>query len=156
MSMMKSKFQCLEFESDDDFKEMMPACWEAFEHPFNSYLQIVFYLKDSSLQERERSIRRATAMVMTKHARRTPNNSHWIKVIEPAYGFLVGAANWIYFERGADLDTATNSDPIVAWWWPEGIGRDYANNFLRQVDAHKYYLQCDRPYMREYDHIWYD
>ncbi|KAF7854710.1 hypothetical protein EAF04_010279 [Stromatinia cepivora] len=91
---MASNLQCLEFESEDDFKEMMPACWEAFENPFSSYLRIVFYLEGTSSQERERSMQRAMTSVMMQHAQ-SASNSYWMKVIEPTYGKLVGAANWI-------------------------------------------------------------
>ncbi|KAF7937061.1 hypothetical protein BELL_0092g00120 [Botrytis elliptica] len=141
---MKSNLQRLEFESEAEFKEMMKACWEAFENPFNSYLRIVYYLKDSSPQERERSIQIATESAIRHHAQRSPN-SYWMKIIEPTHGKLIGAANWIYFEGIAD--TVNNADPVVALWWPEGIGREYANNFIRQIEAHKYYLHCNRPYL---------
>lgn len=146
---MKSNLQRLKFESDANFKEMMSACWEAFENPFNSYLRIVYYLKDDSPQERERSIQIATESAVRHHAKKSPN-SYWMKVVEPTHGKLVGAANWVYFEGNSD--TVNQSDPVVAVWWPEGIGREYANNFMRQIDVHKYYLQCNRPYLRKYKH----
>ncbi|KAF7914237.1 uncharacterized protein EAF01_000643 [Botrytis porri] len=141
---MKSNLQRLDFESEADFKEMMIACWEAFENPFNSYLRIVYYLKDDSPQERERSIQIATESAIRHHAQKSPN-SHWMKIIEPMHGKLIGAANWIYFEGNSD--TVNNANPVVALWWPEGIGREYANNFMRQIEAHKYYLHCNRPYL---------
>ncbi|KAI9643171.1 hypothetical protein NHQ30_007787 [Ciborinia camelliae] len=131
-----SSLQSIGLEREDEFKEMMTACWEAFENPFNSYLRITFYLEGNSPQERERSIQIATADVMTQHARSTPN-SYWMKVTKPTCGKLVGAVNWLHYERCSN--TATS---------PEGIGREYANNFIRQIETRKHYLHYDRPYMQ--------
>lgn len=135
-------FKCIPFESDDDFYDMMPALWEAFENPFNSFLRIVFYL--GSTEERTQAIEAAADGTLSIH-KATPG-SNWLKVVDSTSGYLIGAANWILYESNP-YDSP--QEPIVAVWWPEGDGRDYATNYLQQVSAHKRRF-FNRPHVCKY------
>ncbi|PQE26549.1 hypothetical protein CJF30_00001284 [Rutstroemia sp. NJR-2017a BBW] len=121
---------------------MMAACWEAFENPFASFLRIVFYLKGESPEARTESINEAASNMLALHGM-LPSTSHWIKVVDTETGKLIGAANWMTHESSPYTEPRP---PTVAVWWPEGDGRDYASNYMQQVEAHKprYY---DRPHV---------
>jgi hypothetical protein len=134
--------ECLPLEGEADFREMMGACWEAFENPFASFLRIVFYLKGESPEARAESINEAASNMMALHGM-FPSTSHWIKVVDTETGKLIGAANWMTHESSPYIEPRP---PTVAVWWPEGDGRDYASSYMQQVEAHKarYY---NRPHV---------
>ncbi|PQE07888.1 hypothetical protein CJF32_00003014 [Rutstroemia sp. NJR-2017a WRK4] len=133
--------ESLPLEGEADFREMMAACWEAFENPFASFLRIVFYLKGESPEARTESINEAASNMLAIHGILS-STSHWIKVVDTETGKLIGAANWMTHESSPYTEPRP---PIVAVWWPEGDGREYASNYMQQVEAHKprYY---DRPH----------
>jgi len=132
-------FKSLPFESESDFTEMMPALWDAFENPFNPFLRVVFYLEGNSPEERVRSVANATAGTLALH--KMNPNSHWMKVLHN--GTLIGAVNWIFNKENPY--TEPEEEPVVAVWWPEGAGRDYASNYLEQIESRKSRLY-NRPH----------
>ena len=127
-------FQTLPLETEADFLEMMTACWEAFETPFEPFLRVVFYLSGPTPEDRRQSIQAAATMM--KALQDMSPNSHWIKVIDTATGKLVGAANWVVHKEDPYAGKE-ESGPVVAFWWPEGEGRNYASKFLQQVEDAK-------------------
>lgn len=141
---MSANIQSLVFENDTDFEEMMPACWEAFEDPFATFLRIVFYLKGNTPEDRKESIAASAAGLRAFHQMNP--NSHWIKAIELDTGKIIGAANWLLYKESPY--TGVQREPIVAVWWPEGEGRNYATHYMRQIEAHKP-IQYNRPHVCE-------
>ncbi|KAJ8065484.1 hypothetical protein OCU04_006165 [Sclerotinia nivalis] len=73
-------------------------------------------------------------------------HSHWIQAIDTDTGRIIGAANWLLYKESPY--TGEVKEPIVAVWWPEGEGRMYASNYLRQVEAHK-----ERDYNRPHVYL---
>lgn len=133
------------FENDAEFDEMMPACWEAFENPFVSFLRIVCYMRGETQEDRKDAIEASAARMRALH--QMSPNSHWIKVIETETGRMIGAADWLIHKDNPY--SSTQEKPIVAFSWPEGEGRNYASHYLRQCVAHKPKF-FNRPHVCEY------
>ena len=57
--------------------------------------------------------------------------SHWIYIREgnPSVGRIVGGCQWRLYTQNPFPD---GTPTIVATWWPEGVGRNFANEVIRQ------------------------
>ncbi|KUJ11029.1 uncharacterized protein LY89DRAFT_594970 [Mollisia scopiformis] len=129
---MDSKFKLSEVKSREDFDEITRVIWDAFEHPLNPFLRIMFYLKSDGPEHR--TIAKAACSQGLFEIHSGDASSRWVKINELGTGKMTACANWNLHETNP---YELPEDPPIATWWPEGEGRNFATKFYTQCVSHK-------------------
>ncbi|KAL2867524.1 putative GNAT family acetyltransferase [Aspergillus lucknowensis] len=126
---MVERFQ-LRIATEDDFPEIYAKLWEAFENPFQGVLRLFFPIVNN---DRAESLKACIAGQLDEWRQNQPNLV-WVKVVDTHEGGekLVAAAKWFFYPENPH--TGPHVGQVVADWYPEGIGREFATLAARQFE----------------------
>ncbi len=120
--------QVHEIKSDADWDEIIPLLWTSYETPFNPFLVIFAPTRGTGPTSREESMQESKVRQRQWHE--ADPTSHWIKVVDTDTGMAVGGGQWQVHESNPYANPP--DQPFTAYWWPEGEGREFAEQALGQ------------------------
>jgi len=136
-------FELLEVTSDSEFKPLIEAEWDSYEHPYTRILNTFFPIKGNTPEAHAERIADSRNRQLEEH-RKSPA-SHWFKVIDTETQEIVGGAQWFVFEENP-YATSEGEDHEITWW-PVGEDREFVTALMAQfVQARMTYMQ--KPHMR--------
>ncbi|KAL4816104.1 acyl-CoA N-acyltransferase [Aspergillus spinulosporus] len=125
---MSQRFQ-LRIATEDDFPEIYSKLWESFENPFQGVLRLFFPILDNN---REASLQTCIAGQLEEYRQLQPTIT-WVKIVDTQDSDkLAAAAKWYFHEKNPH--TGPQVGQLVADWYPEGIGREFATLAARQFE----------------------
>ena len=121
-----SRYNVEEVCRREDLDSIVNVIWAAMDG-FDSSHQIFFPILGHGPECREAAIQSSKDRIWEDH--NSDPSSHWISVRDKATGAIVAGCQWrIYTEN-----PFPNGTPhIEAVWWPEGEGRCFASEVIRQ------------------------
>jgi hypothetical protein len=139
---MSQRFQ-LRIATEDDFPEIYSKLWESFENPFQGVLRLFFPILDNN---REASIQTCIAGQLEEYRQLQPTVT-WVKIVDTQDGDkLAAAAKWYFYKENPH--TGPQVGQLVADWYPEGIGREFATLAARQFERPREQM-AQRPHACE-------
>ena len=110
----------------EDLDGIVDVIWAAMDG-FDPSHQIFFPILGDGLADREAAVQSSKNCTWEDH--KSDQSSHWIFVRDEASRDILGGCQWrIYTEN-----PFPNGTPhIEAVWWPEGEGRRFASEVVRQ------------------------
>lgn len=127
----KMPLELREVRYANEFPEIMDCYFTVFEEQQSKFLPIYAPKLGTNSCAREDAIKQYTARMWFWHA--IDPNSTWIKVVDTDMGEkVIAAAKWNVYKT--DPFTEAQS-PSVAFWWPHGEGRRYAEMALNNIAA---------------------
>lgn len=114
----------------NELDAVVDLVWKAQYNPYDPSFSAFFPVFGPTAGDREAAIKKSKDRLWQSH--QSDSSSHWIYVEDPSTGEVVGATEWELYE--------TNPFPegppkMEASWWPEGEGRNFCNEILRQCYA---------------------
>lgn len=122
-------FHVDEIKSQRQLDEIVDVIWAANEGVDPTH-QIFFPILGSGPWGRHTAIAESKRRLWEGH--KVDPASHWIYVISHETGQIVGGGQWRIYEENP---IPNPTPPMVASWWPGGVGQDFASEVVRQCYA---------------------
>ena len=121
-----SQYIMEEVTKREDLDSIVNVIWAAMDG-FDPLHQIFFPVLGDGPADREAAVQSSKDRTWEDH--RSDPSSHWILVRDKASGDILGGCQWRIYTENA----FPNGTPhIEAVWWPEGEGRCFASEVVRQ------------------------
>ncbi|KAI9650467.1 hypothetical protein NHQ30_000483 [Ciborinia camelliae] len=111
---------------------IVDLAWIAWHEPYTPAFQIFHPVFGPTIQDHEAAILADKERAWNTHLAYKEGVSHWVYVVDEGNGAIIGACQWLIF---TETPWPNELPKIVATWWPEGEGRDFATEFVRQCYA---------------------
>ncbi|MCJ1271667.1 hypothetical protein MMC22_011572 [Lobaria immixta] len=114
----------------NELDAIVDLVWKAQYNPYDPSFSAFFPVFGPTARDREVAIKNSKDRLWQSH--QSEPSSHWIYVEDPLTGEVVGGTEWQLYETNPFV----NGPPkMEASWWPEGEGRNFCNEILRQCYA---------------------
>ena len=104
--------------------------WTSHHNPYRPSFQAFYPVFGATAADREAGILASKERIWKAHESNPA--SHWFYVEETKTGKVVGSTEWQLHERSPYVD---GSPKLTAYWWPEGEGREFCTEMVRQAYA---------------------
>lgn len=129
---------------EEDFPELVRAVWEAFEDPFQSLSRLYCPIVNNDVPA---SLDAFTQLMLAELAAEPPGRLAWIKVVDSeANDSIVAGSKWCFYQENPHANQ--DEEGFVAFWHPDGIGREFATEAFRQIDRPRKTM-ARRPHARK-------
>lgn len=136
-----SSYTFKEATTRSEIDAIVDLVWKAQYNPYDPSFSAFFPVFGPTARDRETAIQKSKDRLWQSH--QSEPSSHWIYVEDPLTGKVVGGTEWQLYETNPFL---SGPPKLEAHWWPEGEGRNFCNEILRQCYAprHRWFT---RPYL---------
>lgn len=113
-----------------EFDAIVDLVWKAQYNPYDPSFSAFFPVFGPTAGDREAAIQKSKDRLWESHL--SEPSSRWFYVQDPSTGEVVGGTEWQLHETNP---YPSGPPKIEATWWPEGEGRHFCNEILRQCYA---------------------
>lgn len=118
----------IEVTSEAELGATVDCLWDSYSEPYESFLQILFPIFEHTDKEYKEKVAASKATLWAQHIQ--DKSSHWVFVADSESGKVLSGAHWNFHETSPFVNGTPN---LVATWYPEGEGRNFASHILNQV-----------------------
>jgi hypothetical protein len=129
-----------------EFGAVVDCMWESYSDPYISIMQILCPIFDNTEEEYQTSLTESKTRLWAQHT--SDPSSRWVAVVDSETGAVLAGAHW-NFHRGSPFINGPLT--LVATWYPEGEGRQFANHVINQVYGNRG-TRAWRPHARMSSH----
>lgn len=128
------KYILKEATTRSELDAIFPVIWLANHAPFQPLIHGLFPIFGPTAADRENAMQSAKERLWKAHTEDPA--SHWLYVVEGESGVVVGVTQWmVYLENPYPNGADEARKRMVADWWPEGEGREFVEEMVRQLYA---------------------
>jgi len=117
-----------EITTEADFNALVDCLWDAYCTPYIPFMQILFPIFADTEEGYETAVALSKASLWAQHT--NDQTSHWIALEDSETGEVCAGAHWNFHKVSPFINGAPK---LVATWYPEGEGRDFASHILNQI-----------------------
>ena len=121
-----SSYSVEEVTTRKDLDAIVDVIWAAMDG-FDPSHQVFYPVFGDNATDRDTAIKTSKERVWQDHE--NDNSSHWVGAWDKVGGEVVGGCQWRIYEHNPYPD---GTPKVEAVWWPEGEGRRFASEVVRQ------------------------
>ena len=130
-----------EVSGREELDAIIEIAWVANFNPYRPLIAGVFPIFGPTAADRQAAIQASKDRYWNAHV--LDPSSHWLYVRESTTGQVLGGTQWQIYTRNPYLK---GTPELVAEWWPEGEGRNFVTEMIRQLYKARH-LWMHRPHL---------
>ncbi|KAB8596091.1 hypothetical protein FH972_025800 [Carpinus fangiana] len=122
------KLQLHKVTTREELDAIIPLEWATYHNPYRPEYQFLHPVFGPTPADRGAALAADRALVWGRHVANPA--SHWIYVTDSTTGDLLGATEWLFYDRNP---FPQGPQRVTATWWPEGEGREFASELVTRL-----------------------
>ncbi|THV45955.1 hypothetical protein BGAL_0432g00020 [Botrytis galanthina] len=120
-----------EVTTQAEFSAAIDCFWDSNYDPYTSFMNILFPISVATEEGYAKAVAESKVRLWSYHEQ--DPTSHWIYVTddEDTKEVVYSGAHWNFHETSSPYKDS--APELVALWYPEGVGRDFASRVLNQI-----------------------